>query len=304
MLITLQKESLYYCEQCKHQRIIRVLVDNHVKRVENSSNGLARYSDVHSCKDGLPGVNNLHVDGNYAARTVEHQELPPARKESKFSIPGVPTVSTKVYTKLEVGTTRAADNFRLIIFDEWLRTIINIGDVDENNELPISTINSDLGGIILKYYPCDVEFTSNVEKWLSIFVNSLELLPPTRFGLVISTLNYVIELIEDVAGDFDVKLLRTILASHEIYFQAVDDPNRFDRLAVELSSKYSEKEASLMMELLAHLELHPTLPLQYYSKTFKKDLDYLIYLFLILENEGLINVDRPGIIDTSYEDAV
>ena len=155
-----------------------------------------------------------------------------------------------------------------------------------------------MGGITVHYYPSDIDFTENIERWFYILANSLELLPPTRFGLVVETLRYILGLYENEPTEFDIKLLKSMLASHEIYFKARDNPNRFDELAIDTSTKYRTDDVAIMMELLAHLELNPTLPLQFYMKEYT-DLEYLIYLFLILEKEGLIDVDRPGIIDTT-----
>lgn len=299
-MMSLERESQYYCEMCKKPRRFKINHEIHSENISKSKNGLVLYSDIHLCKDGLLGVNNLRIDANYAIRSFENQELPPVRKPSKFAIPGIPssTPTATLYTKLSIAELQSSGSFRIIIEDEWLTTKINIGKVDET-EIPVNSLMSDLGGINLNYYLSDINYMMNLEKWFAIFINSLELLPPTRFGLVIETLRYLLKNHEREPSSFDTKYLRTMLASHEIYFKAVDDPGRFDHITVELSTKYKEREISTMMELLAHLEMHPSLPLQYYTKTHKHELEYLIYLFLIMEVEGLIIVDRPGIVDST-----
>jgi hypothetical protein len=297
--MSIQGETQYFCELCKHSRLFKIDEETHRKNIDQHQSGLALYSDIHPCKDGITGVNNLRIDANYAIRSFENQELPPVRVASKFAIPGIPSASksTTNFTNLYVSSLHPKISFRLIIFDEWLVTKIIIGDINEDEEIPIGSVHSDLGGITLSFYNSDLNYTPALEQWFSVFANSLELLPPTRFGLVIETIKYVLGLHDTTPSSFDIKLLKTMLASHEIYFKATNDPNRFDTIAVELSSKYAEREVSIMMKLLAHLELNPAVPLQYYIKTHHHDLEYLIYLFLILENDGLVVVDRPGIID-------
>lgn len=289
------KGSQYVCEICKQNRFIKLDDDVHKKNVNRSNNGLALYSDIHLCKDGMPGINNLRIDANYAVRSIENQELPPVKKASKFAIPGVPSTSTSTqYSNLYITESSSFENLRIIIIDDWLLTKITIGEIDPDNELPINTVNSDLGGITLKFYSSEIVYTPNTEKWLMIFINSLELLPPTIFGLIIETLKYILVLIRDEPTEFDIKMLKTMLASHEIYFSVVENADQIENL----SSKFDEGEMTIFRELISHHVMQPELPLQYYIKKFKdKDLEYIIYMILILENENFILVDRPGIID-------
>ncbi|MCE7734075.1 MAG: hypothetical protein GPJ54_04295 [Candidatus Heimdallarchaeota archaeon] len=289
----------YFCEKCQTTRNFKIDSTRHFNNIGKSRNGLAIYSDIHHCKDRITGVNNLRVDTNFDVRTFEIQELEPVREPPKFSIPGI-NGSLKNLPNLKnlyVSGVNPQISFRAIIIDKWLTTRMNFGVENPDTELPIQIITSDLGGLVLSFYESDIIYSANLEKWLYILINSLECLPPTRFGFVIETLRYVLNLHDQAPTNSDILLLRTILASHEIYFKATDDPNRFDEIALNLSEKIPDIDTSLFMELVALLELHPSVPLLEYIKTHDYDLEYLIYIFLILEKEGLIVIDRPGIVN-------
>ena len=289
----------YFCEKCQSTRNFEIIADRHVKQIAEGNNGLVLYSDIHPCKDRITGVNNLRVDANFAVRTFENQELEPVRTRLKFSIPGVNS-SLKNLPRLKnlyVSGVNQQNSFRVIIIDKWLLTKMNFGVTNAEDDIPIQTITSDLGGLELSFYESEIIYSANLEKWLYILINSLECLPPTRFGFVIETMKYVLNLYYQVPTDSDILLLRTILASHEIYFKATEDPNKFDDIAVNLSGKLDNIDASLLMELVALLELHPSVPLLDYIKLHDYDLEYLINVFLTLEKEGLIIIDRPGIVN-------
>jgi hypothetical protein len=291
--------SQYFCEPCQTTRTLKLDISVHHQLIDASKNGLALYSDIHRCKDRITGVNNLRVDSDLAVRTIENQELEPIRPPPKFSIPGInsETQNLPKFKNLYVSGVNPKHSFRAIIIDKWLLTKMNFGVKNPDDDIPIQCISSDLGGLTLEFYESDIVYSANLEKWLYVLINSLEALPPTRFGFVIETLRYVLNLHYEAPTASDILLLRTMLASHEIYFKGTEDPNRFDEIAVNLSGKLDDIDASLLMELVALLELHPSVPLLEYIKTHNYDLEYLIYVFLILEKEGLIIIDRPGIVN-------
>ncbi|OLS17062.1 MAG: hypothetical protein HeimC2_45150 [Candidatus Heimdallarchaeota archaeon LC_2] len=289
----------YYCKLCENNRNIELNEALHFEKIKNSDNGLVLYSDIHYCKDRITGVNNLRIDGNFAIRAFEAQELPPVRSAHKFAIPGVGKIISKTYglKKLYITHLDLNTDFKLIIKDEPLMTIMNFGVDEEEIDFPIQSITSDLGTIILTFYESDIVYSQTIEKWLYVLVNSLEILPPTRFGLVLETIKYIMNFHNEEPTKFEISLIRTMLASHEIYFQITSDPDRYDNVAVQLSSILSGIDTTFLMEILVFLELNPSAPLIEYIKTHHYDLEYLIYLFLILEKENFIIIDRPGILD-------
>jgi hypothetical protein len=181
-----------------------------------------------------------------------------------------------------------------------LNVKINIGKVIENEDFPILTVNSDMGLMEIVFYPSDVIFTPMLEKWFTILVNIMEVLPATKIGLLVDTLKYVLDSSFNEPIEFDIIFLKTILASHEIYFEMVEggELSWADHLAINATPKYREKDVAVMMKIMAHLDENPYIPLQQYvSKELHQDLRYLIYIFLLLEVEGLIRIERPGIIE-------
>ncbi|MFV2014672.1 MAG: hypothetical protein ACC656_04550, partial [Candidatus Heimdallarchaeota archaeon] len=189
---------------------------------------------------------------------------------------------------------------KIVIIDHMLKVKINIGKVVEDAEIPILTTQSDLGLMEIVFYPSEVTFSPMLEKWFTILVNTMEVLPATKIGLIVDTLKYILDSSINEPIEFDIIFLKTILASHEIYFEMIEgsDLSWADHLAINATPKYREKDVAVMMKIMAHLEKNPYIPLQQYvSKELHQDLRYLIYIFLLLEVEGLIRIERPGIVE-------
>ena len=68
-----------------------------------------------------------------------------------------------------------------------------------------------------------------------------------------------------------------------------------DKIAL-VGAKYGEELAELMQDLLNYLEENPLVTLQQYAGTHDKDLIFLINAFLIMEQEYIIEIERPGIV--------
>ena len=272
--------------------------------VDNSPNGLVMHSDSHRCENGIIGINNLQIDKHFSVRGFTFLELP-QRKLPQAAGLGIPvpkshaTGDLKTYIITHIPPNEV---LRVIIIDHMLNVKINIGKVVENKDIPILTVNSDMGLLKIEFYPSEVIFTPMLEKWFTILVNIMEILPATKIGLIVDTLKYVLDSSFNEPLKFDVIFLKTILASHEIYFEMVEgsDLSWADHLAINATPKYREKDVAVMMKIMAHLEENPYIPLQQYvSKELHQDLRYLIYIFLLLEVEELIRIERPGIIEDS-----
>lgn len=294
------KDTVYYCDFCKSTRTISIDEIEHEKEVEISPNGLRLQSDIHRCASGQLGVNNLYVDIHYTVRSFGQLKLPTSKQKQQTRVarPGIPSPRAKSshLRKLMITGVTPGGGFRFILNDEWLDISLNIGKIDPDEELAISVISSDLGGITLVYYPGEIDFSPNVEMWLTSLVNAMETMLPSRLSLIIEAIWYIIDLYENEPIDFDKRMIKSILASHEIYFKIID-PNILDNLAVTLSSKYREKDLSMMLKIVGQIELNPDKSLLEYTGNLHHDLLYLLYLFLIMENENLIDIYRPGILD-------
>ncbi|MHA2172962.1 MAG: hypothetical protein ACXAB7_24140 [Candidatus Kariarchaeaceae archaeon] len=278
---------------------IRLDTEVHREKVSDSPNGLATYSDIHRCEEGILGISNLHIDHDFAIRSFSILELPALRKPFSDRVPGlpVPQADPKKQVNSYVITQMLDEKgFRLVIIDEGINAILNIGQVDVVTEGKVTTIISDLGMVFLDYYPSEMTFNKNLEKWLTILVNLLEILPPTRLGLFIETLRFIHGLYRTPPSNFHILQLKTILTCHETYFTINKVRARYKKIR-DISSKYGEENAELIKSLLYYLEENPISPLQHFAKNFDRDLVYLIYLFLILEQEGLVDIERPGIVE-------
>jgi hypothetical protein len=295
-------DARYICNHCKQDRNYILDESSHHELVDKSPNGLVMYSDSHRCQNGIIGINNLQIDKHFSVRGFTFLELPQRRipKASGLNIPVPRGPSPDQMKMFSITQIPPDEKLRIMIIDHMLNVKINIGKVNENEELSILTINSDMGLLEIVFYPSEIPFTPTLEKWFTILVNIMEVLPATKIGLIVDTLKYVLDSSFNEPIEFDIIFLKTILASHEIYFEMIEDGELSwaDHLAINAAPKYREKDVAVMMKIMAHLEENPYIPLQQYvSKELHQDLRYLIYIFLLLEVEGLIRIERPGIIE-------
>jgi hypothetical protein len=278
---------------------IQLNIEEHVQQVAKSPNGLVIHSAIHRCDDGLLGISNLHIDANFAIRSFSILEFPSRTRPTAIPVPGLPVPKSdlsEIKNKYIITQMQTIKGFRLIIVDHRLNALLNIGKVDEKNEEKISRITSDLGMVYLDYYPSEMPLNTHTEKWLMILVNHTEILPPTKIGLFIETLRFIHDLHRTPPSTFLIKQLQTLLTSHETYFTLIKVTARFRKIK-DIALKYGEDIAILSKTLLEFLEENPIIPLQDYVKAHNRDLLYLIRIFLILEQEKLLIIERPGIIE-------
>lgn len=295
-------DTRYKCQHCQQTRTIDLDPEVHREMVNESPNGLVMFSDSHRCENGIIGINNLQIDSHFVVRGFSFLELPQRKIPA---LPGLGIPIPKAHSSDEMKTFYIThippdESLKIVIIDKMLNVKINIGRVSEIDEFQILTIHSDLGLLEIVFYPSNVIFTPMLEKWLTTLVNILEVLPATKIGLIVDTLKYILDSSSIEPIEFDIIFLKTILASHEIYFERVegDELSWADHLAINARPKYREKDVGVMMKIMAHLEENPYIPLQQYvSREIHQDLRYLIYIFLLLEVEGLIRIERPGIVE-------
>lgn len=307
--MTSHSASQFHCQDCKQMRQFSFDTEVHVKKIEKSPNGLASYSEIHRCSDGLLNIYNLQIDANHAIRSFNLMKLPVHRRPSVLSVPGIPSPKIKTNDEqilnFNIDRMFPSNGFRLVIYDEMICVSINIGGVDVKKELLIAQIESDLGTIKLDYYDSDIQYTSNVEKLLSILVNTLEIVPPTKIGLFVETLRYIHSIHDQIPDAFHIKLLKTILTTHETHFLLNEVESKDDAIN-DLKYKYSDEMGNFANELLDNIESDPHAPLQKFmtikSKYHKNDdLIYLIHTLMLMEQTGLLIIDRPGIVEEGFE---
>jgi hypothetical protein len=274
----------------------------HRIEVAKSYNGLRLYSDIHRCSEGVLEINNLHIDANYSIRSYEQVKLPSTQTTKRTSKrrPGIPSPRPDDKRLKKIRLTQLVPNtegFRFILNDEVIRISIVIGEVDLGAEVAQSVIRSDLGGISLFYFHSAITFTNPVRNWLTFYVNALETVIPSKLGLIIESLWYIQDLSLKIPTKFDERLIKTMLASHEIFFQ-FDQSDNYLKLKENLESRYSAKDVNSLHNLVSVLVAEPDKPLLHYSNRLDHDFLYLIYLFLILEKENFISVLRPEIVNT------
>lgn len=292
-------KAQYQCLLCTKMRVIKIDVSDHNKLVSNSANGLVLYSDLHRCDEGIMAINNAHIDKEYNVRSFSSLELPDKRKPVKKSSLNLPipqanlSQSIKNYHITEMSSEKS---LRIMIEDSRLNVMINIGRILPRKEKPIAVAESDQGSIILDYYPSELEYNTNMEKWLNVLVNQMELLPVTRLGLFIETLRFIHGFYRSPPDSFQIRQLQTVLSSHETYFKVLIEQTEEGTLGT-VGAKYGTELETLAIQILTSLKDNPKFNLKEVALHLDHDLIYLIYTLLIMEQEGFLEINRPVIID-------
>jgi len=262
-----------------------------------SHNGLQVFSDFHKCEFGLLGVNNIYVDEHLNVRTVEKLRLPVEKKLNKSQLLIPTPEAKKKYTTLEIASISNVTNFRFVMVDLALRISLNVGKVDTQREQPIFNIESNQQTVQLKGYESEYAKNNHIKAWMKVFIDLLEKLPPTNFGLLIESLRHIQSLVKIEPTSFHINLIKTILVSHEIFFEAGSAIDHKGELLEKTTDMYGSDVSYEIAILLNQIEKSPELPLIEFTKSSDVNLIDLIYMILILEQEDVIIVRRPKFIE-------
>lgn len=292
------RPSQYQCTKCGQVRNVIIDENVHQERSSKMANKMAVFSDIHRCEGGFLGINNLQVDHNFHIRSFDILSFPTREEAPALGIPGVPSTrkdesgdKTIIITEMLPERT-----FRLKIQIGSIATKIIIGDIDFKEEIPLEEIQSDNGQTKIEYYKSDILFNSNIKAGMTELVKLIELLPPTSLGLVIETLRYIHSLEHEKLTDFHILQLKTIFSSHETYFQQIYDIMKVEEQMRAIDAKYGYDVAKMIRQILLELHANMVLSLRDFVRTFDADFEYMIYIINLMENEKLIEIERPGII--------
>jgi hypothetical protein len=289
----------YQCNDCGAIRNLGVLEEEHEKLLLKSTNGLVKYSDIHICQYGLTSVNELNVDAEYNVRSNDNVELPKFRDNINL-IPS--PKSGDEFKLINILQMPNKMDLHLIFFDFMLKTKIKIGRFDSDVSFPFTSIQSDMGMIKLDVFPTGTSFSPSVEIWLEKLISVLEVLPPTTLGLLIDTLQYISMHYHRNPDNFDITFIKTILASHEVYFEVLDkERTKIQKMKEEYGSLFSEDDFNMMDKFVRIMLENEYSAIKDFTSIegVKMDLLSIIYLFVILEKEQIIRIERPGIIESN-----
>lgn len=289
----MEKQVVYLCNSCKKTQMILFTPQMREEFLPKDLNGLALYSHSHICTYGMIGVNNIYVDHNLDVRSYQFQKLPKYIIPKKTLVP-LPGSKKTVDNLREIHLTHInnMNDLNIILTNEMIGTEIVIGKFDKEKNSPLKIMRSDMEMVELKYYRSNTPYTSQIEKWLSALLNFLEMIPPSKLGIIVEIFQYILEEKNKFPTKFEKMILKTILASHEIFF--VNNNTNMDTSF--LQGLYGENEGATMQKILQLIDEYPLMPLHEYSLKTKEDIVFVIYCFLLLEKHGLIEINRPGII--------
>lgn len=303
------KQSKYMCEICNKVRNVIFDRADHAIKVAKNPTGLVTHADIHRCADGILGINNCAIDADGNIRGIDNLQLPTKRKPMfddlpSLSIPGIPSAKKedtgpKVYP---INIIFPDKIIRIRIRDIRLRAVIEIGEMKRFEKM-VSFITSDLGTIELEYYASDIELGTSLEKWLTIMCQLLEKLPPTTLGLFIETILFIYGNLFTAPNVFLILQLQTLITAQNTYFTLKIPKNQFNKRMAGISAKYGEEVYGALNNIAIFLVDNPSQPLQFYTRTHE-DLTYLINLFLILEQEGILSIQRPAVIKDKIDNTL
>ncbi len=276
----------YLCNECKKQQNITFTdKDKSDFYPPPPFNGLTLFSHLHTCKGGVTGVNNLYIDHNLDVRSYNFVKLPEFQRKRKMMIPGAPKPKNP---EVNITHIRAKNDLNIIMINEVAGANITIGTIPETD--PVKILSSDMEMVQIKYFESNTKLDNLMEKWMQMLVNSIEVLLPSNIGLILESLIYILEEKRMFPSDFDAKLIRTILASHDVYISNVSEDS-----VDHLKNIYEDGE--YMVGIIALLKENSTMRLHDFTNQMRGvSIKKIIYAILMLENHGAIHVDRPGIL--------
>ena len=289
--------SNFVCHECKILKDIKIDISEHVEKISKSANGLVSYSDLHECSLGIIGVTNLLLDANYTIRGIEYCKFASAREKSVKSILEIPVPTKQSITKIKLSSLDSTKSFRLLIENTSLLYNINIGDVSADEE-PLHVFKSPFHSTTIQYYKSNTEFTSEVVLWFENLVQMLEFLPPPKLGLLFEALFYIKAFQVKKPSQIDLNLLKLIFVPHEIFFKIDEEPigqSVFDKLTI-----YSEQDREIMHNIYTDFKEKPNNSLLDHAN-HQRNFITITFYSLLMENENLIKIIRPGIIEKEFE---
>ncbi len=288
-----EKQVVYLCDVCKTTQMILFTPKMKEEFLPKDLNGLALYSHSHMCANGMIGVNNLYIDHNLDVRSYNFLKLPKyvPKKKMVIPMPGKP-VDNDNLKFIHITHINSKNDLNIILFNEMTGTEIQIGTFDKKNTSPQKIVKSEMEMVILKYYYSNTMYTSQIEKWLVSLTCFLEMIPPSKLGIIVEVFRYILEEKNKMPTKFEQMIMKTILASHEIFFTN----NNTNMDTAFLTGLYGEAEGKTMQAIMELIDENPLMALHQYSQKLNEEIVYTIYCFLILEKHGLITINRPGII--------
>lgn len=284
---------LYYCSYCKSQKEMTLFIPLHERKVEESPNGLVLYTDTHRGKLDSLEIVNLHIDSQCNVRTHELLKIPEYKVMKAYQIP-LPGMKKSGDELVELVITQLPKiPVRMVIENIGLQLTITIGEIEKGEEELYEVTSTYEGVRILIYDRIDPRY---ILDWLKEFINTLEILPPIKLGDLVEVLQYIFERSDSPIQNFDKQLIRTILASHEVYIKLSENAD-LQKLKEKMKNILTEEDIDLVNLYFKVLEEDQNIPVNEMISKSPQDLIHQLYLMLIMEKEHLVSIDRPGIVN-------
>ncbi len=206
-----------------------------------------------------------------------------------MAVPGTPRI--KKTKMIKMTHILEKNDLNIIIENKISDYAIQVGTISFDKTSPIKTIKSDSELIIVQYYYSNTMYSSQIELWFELLIENLESLLPSKLGVMIEVLKFILEERRDFPSPLDKSIIQMIFASHDIFFEVISDIS-----PDFLVEAYGDAEGSTMIKILDIIKNDLMVQLHSLVITLKEDIVFIIYCMLLLEVHGLINIHRPGII--------
>ncbi|MCY3411849.1 MAG: hypothetical protein INQ03_09475 [Candidatus Heimdallarchaeota archaeon] len=285
----------YLCNQCNKSQNIRFTDEMRSSFITGDPNGLSLFSHIHLCENGIAGVNNLNIDHNLHVRGYNFVELPRYEVKKKSMVPGAPKIQ-KSSNSVIITHIFDKNDLNLVFNFSKFGYNVQIGNFNPETREPIEKLKSEKGSVLLQVFESEVKYTSQVQKWLRIFLENLDFIVPSRLGLFIEILQFILEEKNQYPSEMDRKIIKSILVSYDIFMEFKGDMHYST-----LTHVYGEENGTLMVGCVDALKEDPLTSLHELVQKFKKNIVKILFALLILEIHGVIEIHSPDIMDVDFD---
>ncbi|MDH5647570.1 MAG: hypothetical protein OEZ01_16285 [Candidatus Heimdallarchaeota archaeon] len=293
----------YQCSECKEVRFISVQLSHTNPNSPKDANGLVIYSDIHRCRNGVLGINNLHIDRNYAIRSFDVLELDLlASKNSKVKsfipAPNIKKDQNKI-NKYLITDLIENRSIRFTLQNYPQNYIFNIGHVGSKDEEPLLIVYSKNRSISLEVFQGNIKLTQTSELWLHNLVNLIEQHQPNHLGICIEAFRYIIDVHRTDVNEFYLNILSTIISSQNCFLLPVSSIPPSNE---ELLESYGEDEIIIYKLLIQMIYTASEITIHYILSQFEIDVPYLLHMITnLIEDKYIIQSKSSSIIEANTE---
>ncbi|MHA2502584.1 MAG: hypothetical protein ACXAE3_06935, partial [Candidatus Kariarchaeaceae archaeon] len=211
-----------------------------------STNGLVMYSDIHQCRAGVTGVNNLSIDNNFSVRTVFPQTFEVKEEKVRPAIP-MPTMSLNKDKPDRIRIQNIADKtLNIAIVNKNQNVTVLFGKASDS-ENPGKSLVSKQNKVELQYFESETDFSDQFRNWFKILIDALDQ-QTTKIGLLVDAIRYILNRIESAPDEVSEQNIHDILGLFSLRFTLLVKDR--DEILSKLAEIMDEDDLSEISKLI------------------------------------------------------